>query len=162
MAFPVLALVLRTQVVMVAASGVPVLDMNPTCGSAARRVLTGTDSAAGRETCLASERRAREELEKRWSSFNAADRTSCGRLVTMGGPPSYVELLTCLEMSADARRVRAQEAKNPNAKNPNAKNPNAKNQSATSTPAKKVRAKVRKKRVAKSRARYRRGWGYHI
>ena len=44
-------------------------------------------------------------LEANWSGYPAADRTVCGRTSSMGSG-SYVELLTCLEMDADARRMK--------------------------------------------------------
>ena len=52
-----------------------------------------------------SEHAAREILVKQWNSFLAADRGSCYRLTTTGTPGTYTELLTCLEMKRDARKL---------------------------------------------------------
>ncbi|MBV8792197.1 MAG: hypothetical protein JO237_09105, partial [Pseudolabrys sp.] len=38
-----------------------------------------------------------------WSKFAAGDRASCQRMVSMGGQPSYVELLTCLELAQQTK-----------------------------------------------------------
>ncbi|MBN8920569.1 MAG: hypothetical protein J0H62_07760 [Rhizobiales bacterium] len=105
MAFPLLALAVATQLVAVSAERVPELNMNPTCRSPMRSELGGTADA---QVCLDSENRAREALVKRWSEFTAVSRSECSSLINMGGPPSYIELLTCLEMSTDASRLAKQ------------------------------------------------------
>jgi hypothetical protein len=51
------------------------------------------------------EKAAREDLVKNWSSFSGADKTHCLSMVSTGGSPSYVELLSCLEMSRDAKKI---------------------------------------------------------
>ena len=96
-------------VVLAASSngGVPKLDMNPTCRSPARLDLGGT---ADVNVCLASEQRVRDQLVKEWSTFPAQDRRECIELVTHGGPPSYIELYTCLEMAREVRRLRRENA----------------------------------------------------
>ena len=55
------------------------------------------------ESCLASEQRTREELNKNWSTFPAADRTSCVKSLTFS--PTYTELVSCLEMRRDVKNV---------------------------------------------------------
>jgi hypothetical protein len=45
---------------------------------------------------------AREALIKTWASFPAALRTLCAAMNRAGGPPSYAEMLTCLEVMRDA------------------------------------------------------------
>jgi hypothetical protein len=49
------------------------------------------------DTCLQKEEAARDQLGKSWASFPARDKTECTAAATIG-PPSYVDLLTCLEM----------------------------------------------------------------
>jgi hypothetical protein len=61
------------------------------------------------ETCLQQEHDAQQALVKSWDTFSAADRSHCRGLTTAGGMPSYVELLTCLEISRDARQLQKQE-----------------------------------------------------
>lgn len=86
-----------------AADEVPRLDMKPGCRTAA-------DSAAtvkrDYDSCLKSEESARDKLKASWKKFPAEDRSRCTGMTKMGGPPSYVELLTCLEMARDARQIR--------------------------------------------------------
>ena len=52
-----------------------------------------------------SEQAARSQLEKDWSQYSKAQHSQCDGLVTTGGAPSYVELLTCLEMAKQAKEV---------------------------------------------------------
>jgi peptidoglycan hydrolase-like protein with peptidoglycan-binding domain len=85
---------------MLAADGVPVLNVKKTCQEAeAVEVNLGWSQ----ESCLRSEETARDQLSKEWSNFPAADRVECGRMVKIG-PPSYIDLLTCLEIRRDARQ----------------------------------------------------------
>ena len=51
-----------------------------------------------RNGCLKEEQDAAVELEQRWHTFSAADRSACMPQATGGVEPSYVELLTCVEM----------------------------------------------------------------
>jgi hypothetical protein len=55
-------------------------------------------------SCLASEQRTREQLTKNWSTFPAADRIGCVKSLTF--PPTYTELVTCLEMRRDVKNLR--------------------------------------------------------
>jgi hypothetical protein len=41
--------------------------------------------------------------------FTSADKSHCLRLATLGGEPSYADLLTCLELERDARNLREKE-----------------------------------------------------
>jgi hypothetical protein len=82
----------------------PMLDVTPSCDAAAR----GANISAGRdkESCLSDERVAKDKLIKDWSDFNAADKVQCVGSVRTGGPASYVELLSCLEVMRDAKKYR--------------------------------------------------------
>jgi hypothetical protein len=40
-----------------------------------------------------------------WSTFSAEDRRHCIAEATMGGVSSYTDLVSCLEMSRDARKL---------------------------------------------------------
>jgi hypothetical protein len=60
------------------------------------------------EVCMASEKRARDQLVAQWSSFNPAARTSCTRTSTSGHAASYLELLVCLELDQADREVHGQ------------------------------------------------------
>jgi len=52
------------------------------------------------EACTKDETDAKNELAKRWSQFSVSDKKSCVSESSVGGGQSYVELLTCLEMSS--------------------------------------------------------------
>src|SRR5262249_38674316 len=72
-----------------------------TCRVAAVSGLPGRDSAS----CQRDEQDARGKLEKDWCQYSAAQRNKCDGLVTTGGAPSYLELLTCLEMAKQAKEL---------------------------------------------------------
>ena len=78
----------------------PKLDVAKTCNGAAQ--------ATGRtkEACLESEQGGRSILAAKWSKYSADDKTRCIALVQIGGVPSYVELLSCLDALQDAKGVR--------------------------------------------------------
>ena len=82
-----------------AADNVPELDTRPTCAGA-DSVLSGTRNVA---SCEQSEQQARNTLSTEWQKFPASDQRSCVAETNIGGFPSYVQVLTCLEMARDAR-----------------------------------------------------------
>lgn len=98
---PFAAFVLGSSLITVAAD-VPTLKVEPSCKAAgAAGLMMGRTT----ESCLNDEKSAREDLVKNWSSFSADDKTHCLSMVSTGGGPSYVELLSCLEMSRDAKKI---------------------------------------------------------
>jgi hypothetical protein len=95
------AVLLGSHLVL-AAEKVPELNIEPSCqAAAATAVMPGRDA----KSCLQDEHNARDKLEKEWGEFNAAERSHCLQLSHTGGSPSYVELLTCLEMAQAARQL---------------------------------------------------------
>ena len=100
---PIAAIALATWS-QAATAQVPKLNVGPSCEAAARGpIVIGRD----KEACLGDENAARDTLSKSWSKFNLADKTQCVGLVRQGGPPSYVELLSCLEVMRDSKNVRS-------------------------------------------------------
>jgi hypothetical protein len=85
-----------------AADNVPKLNVGPSCEAAARGAV-----AAGRdkEACLGDERQAQEQATKNWSQYRSADKEECVGMINKGGPASYVELLSCLEIMRDAKNI---------------------------------------------------------
>jgi hypothetical protein len=57
------------------------------------------------DDCIKAEQADREAMIKEWSTFSSGDRTHCIAESTMGGSSSYTELITCLEMARDVRRI---------------------------------------------------------
>lgn len=58
-----------------------------------------------RESCLKKEHEARDKLKESWTKFTSEHRASCIRSTRAGGIPSYIELLTCLEIADEARKL---------------------------------------------------------
>jgi hypothetical protein len=85
---------------VLAADGVPVLNVKPTCQGTEVAAVTPGHTL---DTCLQKEEAARDQLGKSWASFPARDRTECSATATIG-PASYVDLLTCLEMRQHTRQ----------------------------------------------------------
>ena len=77
-----------------AADRLPAFDIARNC----REEVAGGINTS--ESCSTDETNAKDELGKRWSKFSASSKKACVGESTIGGEQSYVELLTCLEMSA--------------------------------------------------------------
>ena len=86
-----------------AADSPPKLDVSTSCNAAARGAIS---AGRDKESCLADERTAEDTLNQNWSKYSGADKTQCVGNVKTGGPPSYVELLSCLEIMRDAKEIR--------------------------------------------------------
>jgi len=105
-----MALAIGAQLMMPVADSVPTLNVEQVCqGIAQQGGVTFHDPAIAKEkqNCLDSEKSTRDDLVKAWPTFSASDRTHCENESRMGGESSYTELLTCLEMARDVRKMRA-------------------------------------------------------
>jgi hypothetical protein len=82
--------------------GIPQFDIARVCREAKTRAAGDRDLAY--RGCVNDEKEARDQLARKWAQFKREDRNDC---VAQGAAPlpSYVELLTCLEMSQDARAL---------------------------------------------------------
>jgi hypothetical protein len=78
---------------------VPVFDVARSCEEA--RAFIGNDQNLAYKGCMKDENDAHAELARKWAHFKPSDRKDC---VAQGKAPSpsYVEILTCLEMSEEA------------------------------------------------------------
>jgi len=83
---------------------VPKLNTRPSCESPA--LLRLTHGRHSTEACMASEKEAHEFLVKHWVQYSKIDKTNCIGNVTQGGPPSYIELHSCLDTMRHARIIR--------------------------------------------------------
>jgi hypothetical protein len=82
----------------------PTLQVGPSCEAAGRgAVVLGRN----KEACLADENAALSTLKQNWSKYAANDKTLCIGMESTGGPASYVELLSCLEVNRDAREIQS-------------------------------------------------------
>jgi hypothetical protein len=91
---------------------IPTLDVNPVChGIALQGELEAGLQRTNFEQCVKSEQDTREQLKKEWSTFTTADKTDCVNLAKTGGEPSYTELITCMEMARDVRKLHEDQQK---------------------------------------------------
>lgn len=86
-----------------APDGPPNLKLGQSCEAAARGAIT---AGRDKEACMADERAAQDQIIKAWSQYASVDKNDCVGMNRTGGPPSYVELLTCLEVMRDAKVIR--------------------------------------------------------
>jgi hypothetical protein len=100
MAMPVLPLLLLPLAVAVSDT-LPSFNVEPSC----RGGLTDPKDNARYQQCLKEEASARSTLQAGWGKFPAGDREVCSSTARMG-TPSYVEMLTCLQMDADLRKMK--------------------------------------------------------
>src|SRR6266481_9033785 len=106
-------LILASQLVIAVADNVPKFDIARGCkvdSASAFDPNTGMNATIKR--CVDDEQQAKDQLQTRWSGFANSDRVMCTS-VTVGvrgdessTPPSYVELLTCLQDQQLARKLR--------------------------------------------------------
>ena len=94
------------------ADSVPVFDVKKSCqGRDVVAVFAGRNS----DTCIQSEEAARDQLKKSWGEFPAKDKVGCVATAKIGGSPSYIELITCLEINRDLDKLRATPSDKPEA-----------------------------------------------
>jgi hypothetical protein len=67
----------------------------------------GRQRAGRAASCEQSEQQVREALVAQWQNFPAADKQSRIAEPRIGGFPSYVQALVCLEIARDARAMNA-------------------------------------------------------
>jgi hypothetical protein len=90
-------------IILVSADRVPNFNVEPVCRDVASRVapIGGT-----MEACMRDEQTARDQMVREWPQFAPADKSHCLQLSTLGGNPTYTELLTCLELAREARNAK--------------------------------------------------------
>jgi hypothetical protein len=79
-----------------ASDGVPHLNVMSSCNGAVAAGYIAPEKTR-LQNCLDSEQRTREQLDKTWTTFPAADRAFCVSSIA-NFSPTYTELATCLEM----------------------------------------------------------------
>ena len=95
-------IVVSSQLVVAVADRVPEFDIARSCklDLAATAGLSVDQSS---KNCVNDEQRARQQLGSQWSKFSAASKAECIPQEQIGGTPSYVSLITCLQMGQWAR-----------------------------------------------------------
>ncbi len=103
---PFVQFVLGSHLLIAAANGLPAIDIQKTCRTSERELsaMFANGTTDYFESCMNTETAAREKLIEGWATFSTADRTGCVQPTVY--MPSYVEWLTCLEITRDARSMR--------------------------------------------------------
>lgn len=95
-------IVLSSQLVVPVADGLPNFDIARSCKLDVA-ATTGLSVDQSTKSCVNDEQIAKRQLAGQWSKFPAPGRASCTSQESIGGTPSYVSLLTCLQMGQWAR-----------------------------------------------------------
>jgi hypothetical protein len=74
---------------------IPRYDIEATCRAAP--TLQGGPGNTDRN-CIRDETQARTQLGQQWAGFDAKQQDECVQEAGLNGSPSYVALLTCLQM----------------------------------------------------------------
>jgi hypothetical protein len=89
------------------ADDVPNLNVDPVCRGIAQQ-SAGPGEKGGPDLafsqCVQSEQAMRQKLVGEWSTFLPAEKANCVGS-EKGGLASYTDLVTCLEMARDARKL---------------------------------------------------------
>jgi hypothetical protein len=81
------------------ADSVPDLNVEKTCRSA-QVADTSVSDQASYDGCLRSERDAKRQAEQHWNTYTTPAKRQCEAQFKAGGYPSYVEMVTCLELAS--------------------------------------------------------------
>jgi hypothetical protein len=108
MLVPVSALILASQLVITVADDVPKFDIARGCkidSASALDLNAGLNATIKR--CVDDEQQAKDQLQTQWAGFAGSDRAMCTGETTddKATPPSYVELLTCLQDQKLAKKL---------------------------------------------------------
>ena len=89
------ALVLPLLAFQASAQDIPRFSIEKICASA--KALTSEDTTPV-ETCVRDETAAHQQLHATWATSSSQHRETCVAETQIGGSPSYVDVLTCLQM----------------------------------------------------------------
>ena len=90
-------IILSSQLVVAVADTVPNFDSVRSCKLDVA-ATTGLADGQPVKSCVNDEQKAQQQLASQWSTFPAANRAQCSSMEAIGDTPSYVSLLTCLQM----------------------------------------------------------------
>jgi hypothetical protein len=105
-------MVLTSQLIFTVADAVPQFDIPRGCkvdSASAFDPVAGKDATIKR--CMDDEQQAKDQLQTQWSGFGASDRAMCisetvgEKADADATPPSYVDLLSCLQDQQQARKL---------------------------------------------------------
>jgi hypothetical protein len=97
-------LVLASQLIVTVADNVPKFNIERGCKVDSTASGLEVESV---KSCVHDEQQALDQLQTQWSQFAPSDRVMCTGETTQGDgvPPSYVELLTCLQGQLLAKKL---------------------------------------------------------
>ncbi len=113
---PGAVLALLTQPGFALADRVPNFDITGSC-KAAEAYDVSEDRQKTFKGCMQDEGRARDLINKNWSKYKVKDQVDCVTQSTKVAP-SYVEILTCLEMSDDTGALLSKDVNQPTGTKP--------------------------------------------
>ncbi|MFC7696103.1 hypothetical protein ACFQX9_05150 [Bradyrhizobium sp. GCM10028915] len=90
-------MILGAQLLVPVADNVPKFDMARSC-KLDLAATAGLSVGQSLKSCVNDEQKARRQLGALWTKMSVAQRESCAGQEAVGGTPSYVSLLTCLQM----------------------------------------------------------------
>ena len=93
---------LGSQVGLAVADSPPKLNVGPSCDAAGRGAIS---FGRNTEVCMGDEREAEDQLTKNWSQYSRAHKSQCVGMTAAGGPSSYVELISCLDIMTAAATI---------------------------------------------------------
>jgi hypothetical protein len=102
-------LVLASHLLMTVTDNVPQFNIERGCradNTNTSGLSVGMDEST--KGCIHDEQAARDQLQAQWSQFAPSDRAMCTANETdvPGAPPSYVDLLTCLQGAQLAKKMK--------------------------------------------------------
>jgi hypothetical protein len=100
--FPFGAFLFSSQFLIAVADRVPNIDVKKTCRSSA--TVTGTLTQSDINACIEDEQSAHDQLVKEWTQFSGTVKGQCVQ-ASNAYLPSYIEMLTCLELAKQARSL---------------------------------------------------------
>ncbi len=108
MIVPIPFVILASQLVNAVADHAPKFDIARGCrvdSTSAYDLNAGLNETTKRR--VGDEQKAKDQLQTQWSGFASSDRIMCVGSTTNDSstPPSYVELLTCLQDQQLARKL---------------------------------------------------------
>jgi hypothetical protein len=84
------------------ADGLPKFDIARSCKLDAA-ATSGLSVEQPLKNCVSDEQQAQQQLGSQWTKFPASSRASCTSQESIGGTPSYVSLLTCLQLGQSVK-----------------------------------------------------------
>lgn len=96
-------LIVGSQLLVPVADTVPKFDVARSC-KLDLAATAGLSVGQSLKSCVNDEQKARRQLGSLWSKMPGLQKESCVGQEAVGGTPSYVSLLTCLQMDQWARQ----------------------------------------------------------